>query len=200
MSLLLFPLLAAVLAAMLLSRSLTAWAREPVHWWPLAVLAIPADLILARIPVTQAPWLIDWGHWLWVATLLLMVAVFVRNAIARRGWRGAPWAMAALGTGLNLVVIFANGGYMPVDAAALDATGMSAELSNRPRYRSNVLITAETPLPFLADVIIDPGWLPRQTVLSVGDLVLVAGLAAWPLVSARRPRLAPGQARAPGMV
>jgi hypothetical protein len=47
---LVLPLGVAILAAMLLSRSLTAGAREPVRWWPLVVLALGIDLVLARIP------------------------------------------------------------------------------------------------------------------------------------------------------
>jgi hypothetical protein len=164
---------------MLLNRSFTALARERVHWWPVALLAIPADLILARIPVTEAPWLIDAGHWLWVGTLLIIAAVLVRNALARRSWRRAPWLLAALGTGLNLVVIFANDGYMPVETNALNETGMAAQLDARPRYRRDVPVTSQTRLVWLSDVLVDPAWLPRRTVLSVGDLVLVSGLGWW---------------------
>jgi hypothetical protein len=46
---LLLPVLVALLLAMLLGRSLTARAREPVRWWPLVPLALVSDLVLARI-------------------------------------------------------------------------------------------------------------------------------------------------------
>ena len=195
MSLLLLPVCVALLLVLLLTRSFAAWAREPVRWWPLAALAIVADLVLARIPTTQAPWLIDAGHWLWVGTLLGVAVVLLKNALVRRGWRRAPWLLALLGAGLNLLVVGANGGYMPVDQAALQASGISTELADRPRYRRDLPVDQTTRLAPLADVILDPGWLPRGGVLSSGDLILVGGLVSWVLQSAvtpagprRRPR------------
>jgi hypothetical protein len=85
-SALLLPLIVAPLVAMLLGRSLTAWAREPVRWWPLVPLAIVADLVLARIAVTHVPRLVDNGHWLWLGTLLSIAAVLARNIVSRNGW------------------------------------------------------------------------------------------------------------------
>lgn len=183
MSLLLLPVSAAMLLAMLATRSASVCTRAPIHWWPVAGLAILADLVLARIPTTSAPWLIDWGHWLWVGTLLAIAGVLLRNAAVRTGWGRAPWLIAALGAGLNLLVVFANGGYMPVDTAALQASGVSSELAERPRYRRDVPVDANTRLAGLADVVLDPGWLPKGGVLSVGDLVLVVGLVGWVLES-----------------
>ena len=49
------------------------------------------------------------------------------------------------------------------------------------------------PVAGLADVVLDPGWLPRGGVVSVGDMVLVAGLVSWVTQSAlagARPRRA----------
>ena len=37
----------------------------------------------------------------------------------------------------------------------------------------------DTILPWLADVLPQPAWLPRRNVVSVGDLLLAAGIAAW---------------------
>jgi hypothetical protein len=184
MSILLLPTSLALLAVMLLTRSLSVWGREPVRWWPVAGLAIVTDLILARIPTTQVPWLADWGHWLWVGELLAIAIVLLMNAAQRRAWRRAPWLIAALGVGLNLLVVFANGGYMPVDTAALDASGISAELADRPRYRRDVPVDQNTRLAGLADVVLDPGWLPRGGVVSIGDMVLVLGLVSWVAQSA----------------
>jgi hypothetical protein len=190
MSTLLVPLCAALLLTMLLSRSLTAWAREPVRWWPLVLLVIGAELVLVRIPVTQVPWLVDNGHWLWLGTLLAIAAVLMRNSLARGTWQRAPWLIATLGTALNLAVILANGGYMPIDPAAFESSGGAAEMADRPRYRRDVPLSSETRLAALADVLLAPDWLPRRGVVSIGDLLLVAGLSGWLLgtvVPTRRP-------------
>jgi hypothetical protein len=37
----------------------------------------------------------------------------------------------------------------------------------------------DTVLPWLADVLPQPAWIPRPNVVSVGDLLLAAGIAAW---------------------
>jgi hypothetical protein len=153
------------------------------------LLAIVGDLVLARVPVTQVPWLIDNGHWLWLATLVAVGLVVVRNAVARRGWQRGPWLLAFVGAAMNLVVIGANAGYMPVDSVALEATGGAAEVADRPRYRRDVPVTSETNLAALSDVLVAPDWLPRRGVVSIGDLLLVAGLAAW-LLSSANPRAA----------
>ena len=153
MSNLLVPVLVALLVAMLLGRSFTAWAREPVRWWPPVPLAIVADLVLARIPVTRVPWLVENGHWLWLGTLVMIGAVLSRNAASRAGWQRSPWAVALLGATLNLIVIVANGGYMPVETQAFESTGAASEVADRPRYRRDVPVTAETRLPFLSDVL-----------------------------------------------
>jgi len=34
-------------------------------------------------------------------------------------------------------------------------------------------------LPWLADVLPQPAWLPRPNVVSVGDILLAGGVAAW---------------------
>jgi len=138
------------------------------------------------------PWLVDNGHWVWLGTLLLMAAMLARNTLARYGWRQAPWLVALLGTLLNIVVIVVNGGYMPVDSAALAASGATAELAERPRYRRDVAISDATRLPLLADVLVGPAWLPRGGVISIGDVLLVGGLGWWLMqVALTTPRARP---------
>ena len=82
------------------------------------------------------------------------------------------------------MVVLANGGYMPVDSDALESTGMLAQLEHRPAYRRDVPIDAETRFSAFADIYADPGWLPPGGVLSLGDLILVAGLVSALLATA----------------
>lgn len=79
-----------------------------------------------------------------------------------------------LGLALNAVVIVANGG-MPVDPTAIDAAGLPAVDA---LHGKHTLMHDGTRFTFLADIIPVP---PLRTVISVGDIVLAAGLI--PLVS-----------------
>jgi hypothetical protein len=79
--------------------------------------------------------------------------------------------LIALGAGLNLLVIAANGGVMPADPAAMERAGLpivSGEFEN-----STAL--ADPRLPFLGDVFAVPAWLPFANVFSIGDVVLLVG-------------------------
>lgn len=131
----------------------------------------------------------------WVGALVLGLVVQVTSDLAAaRGWidQGAAaaglgaslvlvlsfvWAnrrvpgmwLAGLGFLLNLVVIAANGA-MPVDPAALDELGVADPGRIAGKHE---LLDARTRLRWLADVIPVP---PLRTVLSVGDLILAAGI------------------------
>jgi hypothetical protein len=82
---------------------------------------------------------------------------------------GVP--LIALGAGLNLAAILANGGSMPADPAALAALGMTAE------GNTNSVVVAEPALAPLTDLFAMPAWLPWSNVFSIGDLLIGAGVA-----------------------
>ncbi len=77
-------------------------------------------------------------------------------------------ALVLLGLVANALVIGLNGG-MPVSGEAAAVAG----LSGTPPAGEHVPLTAETVLPALADVIPVP---PIRSVISVGDILLAAGL------------------------
>ena len=113
--------------------------------------------------------------------------------------RPGMW-LVLLGAGCNLAVICANGGLMPTNAEALAQAGKheSIRLSQEhPGIRlvnsKDVLLApAETQLGWLSDVIVSPP-LPQRKVMSVGDLIIAAGLAYL----AGRATYAPLRRRAP---
>ena len=191
MTTLLLPLVLVSIVAALMGRSLSALGCARVRWWPLGMAAVMADLVLARIPVTLVPWLVEWGHWLWIVTVVCAGAVLARNVIDRRGIEQAPWIVATLGVGMNLLVVFANGGFMPMDVSLLDSTGVTAQFAERPRYRRDVSITSSTNLPWLGDVMAAPGWLPMGSVISIGDVLLDVGLGWWLILSTDPKRVTP---------
>lgn len=107
--------------------------------------------------------------------LAAIAAVGVVAVINRR----LPGALAiAVGTGLNVAVIALNGG-MPVDAdVARDADALAFAGD-----RLHIALTAETRLPFLADIM--PFRIFRN-VYSLGDLVIAAGAFWLPFAWLRR--------------
>jgi len=134
-----------------------------VRWW---------GLLLAAVGLRVAGLLIPLDLLLYLAAI---AAVGVVAAINHR----LPGALAiAVGTGLNVAVIAFNGG-MPVAAdVARDADALSFTSD-----RLHVALTAETHLPFLADVI--PLRIFRN-VYSFGDLVIAAGAFWLPFAWLRR--------------
>ena len=175
---LVLPMVLATVLALVLGGSLAGWSRQQVHWWPGIFAAFAVQLALFNPPLDQQPWAIAWGPGIWVATMLAVVVVLLRNGVAG-GTMRAAWLVAALGVGLNVLVVVANGGSMPRGQEASAAVGrpIAAEQGER---LSNVTPLAEgTRLAVLSDVIPQPAWLPMANVVSVGDLLLSGGAAWW---------------------
>ena len=83
---------------------------------------------------------------------------------------------------LNTLVITANNGYMPQSTeAAIQIWGAERVSVQRAQTRlQNVVpIDQHTRLAWLGDVIAQPTWLPRANVISIGDILLALGIAAW---------------------
>ena len=86
--------------------------------------------------------------------------------------RDVPYLwLAALGGGLNLLVIAANGGVMPADRAALAAAGVDQKAGDF----ANSTALAHPQLAFLGDAFAVPASWPVSNVFSVGDVVIVLG-------------------------
>jgi hypothetical protein len=81
--------------------------------------------------------------------------------------------LVAVGGGMNLAAIVANGGSMPATAWAWRTSGLDAV---GPGQFENSAVSSGSRLWFLGDVFAVPhGW-PFANVFSVGDVVIVAGL------------------------
>jgi hypothetical protein len=126
----------------------------------LALLGIGAQiLVISVVPegstsVHHAVHLLSYG----------LIAAFV--------WanRRVPYVwLAAIGGGLNLIAIVANGGVMPADPDALAAAGVEQQAGEF----ANSTAVAHPHLSFLGDVFAVPSSLPVSNVYSVGDVVLV---------------------------
>jgi hypothetical protein len=181
--------LLAVAAALLRGGSLVGWAQVRVYWPYVAFVSLGLQLVLHNPPVDRQPWALAWGPLLWVGCVAGLLAFLVRNVVANDALRG-PWLVAAVGVGLNLLVVVANGGFMPQSEDARVAVRGAAIEAAEPKLRNVVPITDETRLAALGDLIPEPAWLPNANVISIGDLALGSGLAWWAFVMTRRRRVA----------
>jgi Family of unknown function (DUF5317) len=136
-------------------------------WW----LAVAAWVVQVGLFVSPLGALLDvWAAQIHLLTIGLLAIVIVAN-------RALPGlALLGIGLALNATVYAANGGFMPVSAAALEATGNTASLAvmaGGARYQKTVLQQPDSPLGFLGDVLPLPA---AGRIYSVGDLVATLGM------------------------
>jgi hypothetical protein len=134
------------------------------------------------LPIGSAKPILTWGmeylHILSYLLLLLFVAINHRER--------ALWVMA-LGMLSNFLVIAVNGGHMPASAEALRAAGRTATVERllTEGVSGNVILMSEqTKLNFLGDILWLPSWVPLANAFSVGDLLLGLGVV-WLLGKGR---------------
>ncbi len=103
----------------------------------------------------------------------LVVGLVGYGIYANRGLKSL-WIVLA-GLGLNLAVMAANGGHMPVSATALQAAGIGhwVPLLEATRDGVHTLLTPTTPLGALGDTIPLPF---MRKVISPGDVLILLGI------------------------
>ncbi|HEU5491303.1 MAG TPA: DUF5317 domain-containing protein [Gaiellaceae bacterium] len=160
---LLFPVLLAVGVGLVLGGRLGALAelRLRAPWLFLAAIALQ----LVAFPTVFLPWSTDekLASVLWVVSYGLLVV----GAVLNREIAGVP--VVALGMSLNLVVILANRGTMPVTHEAMRDAGRIDPV------HANSTAMTEPNLPWLVDRWAAPDWIPLANVFSVGDVVIAVG-------------------------
>lgn len=156
-------LLLAVVVAYARGGRLVRLVEAPLRWsWLLflgLLLQMAVDLGVAR-GVTDA---------LWPGAVLLFASQAMVLTWVLRNWHLSGMALVGAGLLLNMVVVTANGA-MPVDPEAILALGGDPAALQPGKH---TLMTSETRLPWLADVWPLP---PLRSIISVGDVVLAAGL------------------------
>jgi Family of unknown function (DUF5317) len=177
---LLIPALVASLAGALRVGSAAGLQHQRIIWWPLALGSIAVQLALFNPPIDRQAWALALGPWIWIVSLGAFVVVLFRNGASNPTARGA-FRLAALGVALNLLVVLANGGYMPQSPSArLAVRGAPLIVPGAAPQLRNVLPSdSDTRLPWLGDVLAQPTWLPTANVVSIGDVVLAVAMAWW---------------------
>lgn len=176
-----------VVEALLLRGRMARLAKLRIsRLWLVFLALIDQILVISVLP--------DHPHFLLSAANLvsyLAAAVFIWSN------RHIPGALViGLGGAANVAAILANGGQMPASETALRASGWKPV----PGHFVNSGLVSHPKLAFLGDVFSTPRWVPGRTVFSVGDVVLVLGIALlFYLSCARTPtEIAPAAGAEPG--
>ncbi|NOY99051.1 MAG: DUF5317 domain-containing protein, partial [Chloroflexi bacterium] len=154
----------------------------------LAVIAFLPQFFVFYLPATreQVPDSLAAISLLISQTLLLAFAYFNRRLVGM-------WLLIC-GLALNLAVISANGGFMPISPQTatrlVPATIVrSIPIGSRFGKGKDVLLLPQgTRLEWLADRLLLPEWFPYQVAFSVGDLFVAAG-AFWLLANQMPPQM-----------
>lgn len=143
---------------------------------PLVFAALGIQLLLFPTPWWPTP-LIAIGVRLWhLGSYILIAAFLVAN------WRLTPLWGVTLGAALNVLVIAVNGGLMPTNLHALERSGhadVAEYLASTPgATTANVVAMGpQTSLNLLGDWLYLPAWVPFGDAFSIGDAVLMVGVA-----------------------
>lgn len=143
-------------------------------WLAILAFALQWSIIYAPLPRTEG--LLGPRTLQLMATYVLVAVVVIVN----RRVPGLP--LIGIGLGLNLLVMLANGGFMPVTMEAVERAGLThlalgAEPGARLMATKDIILPIEaTRLWVLSDIFVIPAALPFSTVFSPGDIFLAAGV------------------------
>ncbi len=173
-------LLFALVAGLLVGLGRAAWQHRPYQipalqsiW--LTFAAFFPQILVAYLPATRHL-LADWLASMALALSLILFAVF---AWRNRHLSGMPILLAGLA--LNLIVIAANGGWMPISPqTASRLTGNDvlafASLGSRFGQKDILLLSQNMHFEFLTDRFLLPNWLPYKAAFSLGDVLVSLGI------------------------
>jgi hypothetical protein len=168
--------LAFLLGLMAVGGRVSNLAHLQIRWGWLAPLAFLVQAFLIFIPGEMGGGLLSARSLILVSSYgLLFVVVFYNRRLS-----GVK--LIGLGLLLNLLVIVANGGFMPIRPDTLVQIGYD---SNVPRLETGYLVArtknivmapGEARLWFLSDILVLPSPFPIPSALSLGDVLIVAGV------------------------
>src|SRR5262245_25675559 len=176
-------ILSVIAVALLRGGSLHNFAAVRLRWLPLVFGGLTLQLLIFT-PFREESLISVATPWLYIISMLMLAAWAAVN-------RHIPGiAFMATGLLLNLTVIAANGGYMPVLSEAIRTAGMPVSYGIDGRHNSlATFATGGVHLWLLADII--P--IPFAGVFSIGDVLLTLGVAICCYCIIRpAPILAPG--------
>ncbi len=138
-------------------------ARIRIRRWWLVAVALAVQVAITGV-------LESWPRWLLVTLHLGSYAIIGVVIWCNRRLPGL--LIIALGGLLNAFVIALNGGTLPASARALATAGADVQ-----KNFNNSGVLAHPILPQLGDIVSTPAWLPFRNVISIGDVIALAGVA-----------------------
>jgi len=181
-------LLLAVVLGLVIGLALAIWRGQTyqlngLHFTWLAVIAFIPQMVALYLPSTRNLITRDLAS----ACLIGSQAALLAFAWLNRKLPGM--LILAVGLILNLAVIIANGGFMPISPDTIKGIApdsQSHELTDGERFGTKdvMLSKQETQLEWLSDRFRTPVWSPFQAVYSLGDVVIALGIF-WILVQPR---------------
>jgi hypothetical protein len=175
--LLLVSIAAALAAGWIRGGSLSRLGEVNFRWWWL----VPALALTQSLTIRLLHSASRFNLW-HLRPLLMIVSYVILWGVVFWNRRLPGMWIVLLGVTLNLIVIAANGGYMPITPEALARIGAGSAAYQMPsetviRGSKDVLLRRnEARFWMLGDVLIIPEPFPRPTAMSVGDLMLAVGI------------------------
>jgi len=155
-------------------RTLDRIAAIPLRSAWLALLALAMQWPLLRMPAGLGQHSVEQG--LFILSHVLLLAFVWRNR------RLAAIQIAGLGIICNLIVIVANGGYMPITPETLVQINPGTTPAAWPAgehyggSKDLILLRPQTALWLLSDILVVPPPFPWPAAFSLGDLIVAAGI------------------------
>jgi hypothetical protein len=173
----------ALIFAMVLARPMRGHVSHLAHARFRFELLVPLGFLLQLLPPALSS---SYGCGGIVAVTLIswIAGAFVLVIACLLNWEHVGFRLAALGVALNGLVIVLNRG-MPVSSASLRYLGLSDAAQTGALTPLYHLSDAETLLGILGDVLPVPGPPLIQSVVSLGDLLLMVGVAVIVLDGSR---------------
>jgi len=119
----------------------------------------------------------------WLAALSIVTSQFLLLIFAWLNRHLAGMSILIFGLVLNMAVMVANGGFMPINPNTAERIVgperiVSFEIGSRFDYKDILLPKDETQLEWLADRFLPPTGFPYQVAFSLGDVFIALG-AFW---------------------
>jgi hypothetical protein len=161
-----------IIVALVRGGSLRNFAAVQLRWLPLVIAGFALQLLIFT-PFARSPLVAFATLPIYVLSLALL-AIWVAG-----NWRIPGMALIAIGLALNIAVIAANNGHMPVLPEGARLAGQyEALVADDPRTSKHLLMERDqVQLWLLSDIIVIPHGVPGASVLSIGDLALTLGIA-----------------------
>ncbi len=173
---LLLAFVVSILMALARGGRLTALAKVPFrHGWA-AMTAFALQIIVIYFPLPVSAGLAS------PRALLLMSSYALLLFVVWANYRLPGMILVGAGLAMNLLVMAANGGYMPITSEAVGRAGLqhlvqSADTGARLMATKDILLPRDqTRFWFLSDVFAIPSSWPVSSVFSIGDVVLALGV------------------------